>query len=314
MSVRTLPTALLVTVFVAASSASGTSQTGVHTTSEAARTVPRGTVVYTARYRSETALFVIGADGSNSHRVNSWGETPAWSPDGTRLAYSSLDTGTYIARANGTHARELGAGVGICYAPAWSPNGRMIACFGPTQSDGEMSLVYDDPPSLWLIDVIRGRSTRLCACGDIYDPPIEAPSWSPDGTRLAFSDGGIKVIDVRSGRIRALGAGRNPDWSPDGRQIAYSGGRDFNEGHTIGVIRADGSDRRVIVSSPVELVDEPAWAPNGKQLVYATFAPFGAGPEWRHGYAGAARGLRIVTSTGRQVSVLTRRGFEPDWG
>ena len=88
------------------------------------------------------------------------------------------------------------------------------------------------------------------------------PVWSPDGDRIAYSDGGIWTMDADGGNPRLLAeAGADAAWSPDGRRIVY-----YESGPDRGVwvADADGGDRRWLVGGTA-----PVWSPDGKRIAYS---------------------------------------------
>jgi Tol biopolymer transport system component len=131
------------------------------------------------------AIFVMGVDGSNPTRLTSlptpdgsplkWTDNdqfPVWSPDGTRIAYSS-DLGSddftdlFIVNADGTGRHQLTDGDDKVLFPAWSPDGAKIAWSG-----NGFSFVAD-------VD-----GSNQIALGDVV---ASNPSWSSDGTRIALA-------------------------------------------------------------------------------------------------------------------------------
>ena len=263
------------------------------TTSETAAAPPPAsaeTIAYVEGSIDEPTIFRIEADGSHRRPLNVGGATPAWSPDGREIAVTAGVETVAIIRANGGHQRDVG-GSNFSYQPAWSPDGRRIALVEENLEEGWTALS--------IIDVGTGKSTILpvdvgprdldsYSSGYAFAPNA---SWSPDGTRIAFASNGIKVIELKSGRVRALGAGTGPDWSPDGSRIAYA------TGHAIAVMNADGSHRHTIVTSENDVV-QPSWSPDATRIVYAD-APEG--------------GLHIVGADGSNPRRLTDSGFDPDW-
>ena len=88
-------------------------------------------------YRNRTALYVVNADGSGLRRLTSWGldaGTPSWSPDGSRIAFSSLDHAVTVRPAQlflidpkGSKLTQLTSGTeAASFWPAWSPDGSTI--------------------------------------------------------------------------------------------------------------------------------------------------------------------------------------------
>lgn len=211
-------------------------------------------------------LMVSDADGGNAREVASSGEplmTPAWSPDGGKLAYVGYDNGRsaiFIADLVGGGKRKLVEERGINGSPAWSPDGSKLAA----------TLSLGRNPDIYLIDLASGGKRRLTS-----DAAIETETtWSPDGRTLAFtSDRGgtprVYTMSADGGAPRALPElGRqsaNPCYSPDGKTLAMvveSGGR-----FRVGLLRLDSERFDTISSGPRD--EKPSFAPNGAALVFA---------------------------------------------
>jgi Tol biopolymer transport system component len=105
-----------------------------------------------------------------------------------------------------------------------------------------------------------------------------SPTWSPDGSKIAFwrgrqSVGGVEEIFVMSAdgsglrRLTSIPPNRNPQWAPDGSKIAFVTVRDWNS--EIFVINADGSGLRNLTNNPAN-EDAPAWSPDGTKIAFTS--------------------------------------------
>jgi TolB protein len=152
----------------------------------------------------------------------------------------------------------------------WSPNGKTVAFYG-VQYDPITDKPVG-PPHVYLINA-DGTDQRL-----LTDYPGRWPSFSPDGRKIAFDDGGpssgaIWVINTDgTDRHPLTGADveaqRNirPDWSPDGKQIAFTTRRDGND--EIYVVNADGSGVPRDLSNNAASDNAAAWSPDGQKILF----------------------------------------------
>ncbi len=168
---------------------------------------------------------IVGADGSGLTLVEpDWAErrcyplfTPAWSPDGKRIAFGGYcrdrdesgdefgaeHPGIFTTSLDGsgvTQLVEISGGLSNMDLD-WSPDGRRIAfsAYIPEMGGQQIYLVNADGTGL----------AQLTAHGG-YDP-----SWSPDGSQIVYgADGTLYVISADgSASARSIGAGSDPDWS-----------------------------------------------------------------------------------------------------
>jgi Tol biopolymer transport system component len=143
-----------------------------------------------------TAIYITGAGGAASRIVD--GRDPAWSPDGSRIAFMEM-TGLggliSVINADGSGQRRLTNNEGFAMYPAWSPDGSQIAY---TTQDQGLFVVNSD-----------GSGTRK-----VSDHSSWGLAWSPDGTRLAISDGGsLIVLNTDGSGAQTLLQGIQPSWS-----------------------------------------------------------------------------------------------------
>jgi len=123
-------------------------------------------------------IFCVDTDGSNLRQLTrDFGRhmSPAWSPDGSRIAFASDrggNTDIYVMAADGSHRVRLTEHPARDWEPAWSPDGRVIA-FTSTR-DGQLG-VY--------VMHVDGSDVRRLT--DLASPNSSA-DWSPDGSRIAF--------------------------------------------------------------------------------------------------------------------------------
>ena len=178
--------------------------------------------------------------------------------------------------------------------PAWSPDASQIA-FSSARS-GTLDLFIMDAD---------GTGTRRLTSGK---PDDSHPTWSSDGTRLAFErDGDIYVIGAAGSGLRRISdttvEEREPSWSPDGTVIAYVRRTPGTAARELWVMRPDGSERRALTSQDAT-VATPSWAPDSTRAVFASNKDDGIYALFTIGVDG--KGLRSVAPTASD-------NFEPSW-
>ena len=201
-------------------------------------------------------VWVMRPDGTARRRVT---RNPApdyfagWSPDGTRLVFTSDRGGEdlWSIRVDGADERRLTTDPNPDWGAAWSPDGRSIAFAGNAHGNLEIEVI--DPNG-------GGRHALTSDPGRDYDP-----AWSPDGTKIAFTserDGNANVYVMNAdgtGVTRLtddpFGDWR-PAWSPDGTQIAFESDRDESVfDRDVFVMNADGSNQRRLRTGNVNARD-----------------------------------------------------------
>ena len=196
--------------------------------------------------------------------------TPAWSADGSEIAYTSNAAGStdiWMMDADGTNQRNITKDSANCYGPEFSPDGTRIA-YTRVAANGTLDI--------WTMNSDGSGAVNVTAAapGDNSDP-----SWSPDGTKLAFSSlrtaqKGVYVMDADGSNVTARLSDSfewsdDPSWSPDGSMIAYVS---IRAGITnISKVNSDGSGISKITDRPAPDT-QPAWSPNGYHVMFVSKA------------------------------------------
>lgn len=233
-------------------------------------------------------------------------DTPAWSPDGSRLAFARTrrndqsffyNADVYIIDATGAHERLRG---GFESNPVWSPDGRRLLMATTGGHDSYASIVIADGvgrPKVFSYMVSGGEATWLTAGqlayawdqGGLPRPPsglyvtsdgkhsslivrgvFNRPTSSPDGRYVVVTrhDDELALVDVRQRTIRNT-LGRTHSgvaWSPDSRELAYA---DEDRGSI--VVESSGG-RRIRELAVGKNPEAPQWSPDGRWISYLVFA------------------------------------------
>ncbi len=222
---------------------------------------------------------------------------PAWSPDGSRLAFTSTRDGNneiYTMNADGSDARRLTTSAGADYQPAWSSDGSRIAFVSERDGNAEIYVMGAD-----------GSAPVRLTTGTGIDAE---PAWSPAGNRILFRSNrntGIPAVYVMnadgSGVTRLTASTEteaSPAWSPSGQLIA------FMRGYQLYVANANGSQE----------------SPRNTYALFSTSVSWGSGD--RIAYTGyrcqaseyeCAFGINVQRPDGSVGELPWILSSEPDW-
>lgn len=217
----------------------------------------------------EYELRVADYDGYNARPILNSKQpimSPAWSPDGDRVAYVSFEGGrpaVFVQEVATGERRRISARAGINGAPAWAPDGNRIA----------VALSHEGNPELYVLDVESDEAQRITNNRAIDT----SPSWGPEGRALYFTSdrsGNPQIYRVPVDRSRSpervTYEGRynaSATMSPNGEQLAFVHRTD-NGAYRIAVLDRSSGLMRVLTDGRLD--ESPTFSSNGRMILYAS--------------------------------------------
>ncbi len=236
--------------------------------------------VFSVGSNLETWLMTMNADGSGLTRIAHSGTnldfgSPAGSPDGHWIAFADGITGISMIDTHGQRTRKVTRSAPAASSPAWSPDGKQIACSRSLECqevNGQVSVPCQHPGDGIYVVNVDGSGMRQVAA---TTAGTSTPSWSPDGKRIVYDTATLESVLSDLWVVHNDGSWPEPltktsqsdelepAWSPDGSLIAFNcgpiGGGSLCTAHT------DGTQRRMLASMSVT---HPSWSPDGHWIVF----------------------------------------------
>jgi len=220
-------------------------------------------------------LYIINADGgglpSELASVDGGDFDPAWSPDGTQIAFTSVRDGSrqiYILNLGDqsvTHLTQTSSDINLpdwSSQPVWSPSGTQIAYTGHSR--------LTDTPQIWVMnDTGLGQKALILRGAELWN---FLPDWSPDGKAILFGEtqgaqqlGWLMLYHYATTKVdhlRAQAFGTHGDYSPDGLWVAYESKDSENPNrpdYDIYRVQTNGMGAIIRLTNLPSMEFDPAW-------------------------------------------------------
>jgi TolB protein len=190
----------------------------------------------------------------NAQRNDGHCYSPAWSPDGKRIAFVQGDrrgnSDIVVLDVESGRARKLTDGQGINTEPSWNPSGTQLAFTSDREGGPQVYLMQED-----------GSNLRRLTTEGTYNA---SPAWSPNGAMIAYVsrfEGKFDLFVFKLGEGKAyqittgVSTSESPSWSPDERRLVFTS----NRAGAMQIYSTDLSGRQVVKLSEMGGTQSPKW-------------------------------------------------------
>jgi Tol biopolymer transport system component len=216
-------------------------------------------------------LWSLNPDGSGKTFLTT-GDSPDWSPDGSKLAFTRGNT-LYISNADGTGAAPIHSAGDYINAPAWSPDQTQLVfqLYDQCDETGCISRLYR----------INADGTGLLFIGQAFGGWVGWATWSPNGSRLAVHgcltpfpgcEGSLYTMDPDGSNLTTMvepvEQASTPEWSPDGSKILFKALDPDPNLTGFATVNHTGSGFTML-NNLNQCCTAASWAPDGSRIAFA---------------------------------------------